>query len=90
MRRVTGPQIEMVRPVLNKWDPIGVSQYVADEYDAYIADVVSLLLDGRSRDEIAAYLYRLGTEQIGLSGDQDRCLAAADKLLALDLPTEEY
>lgn len=80
----------MVRPVLNAWDPIGVAGIVHDEYDNYIADVVSLLLDGCSRDEIADHLYQLETEQIGLRGNQDRCVAAANALLALDLPTEEY
>ncbi|MDF8332733.1 hypothetical protein [Novosphingobium cyanobacteriorum] len=69
--------------VWNMWDPIGLAdgngRYgadCADEYDSYLLQVVSQLCNGRSRDEVAAYLVDIATEHIGL-GDADPNAAAA-------------
>lgn len=90
MRRVTGQQIEMVRSVLNDWDPIGVADSVSDEYDSYIAGFATLLLETRTQHEIAKHLYKLETVSMGMRGDRDRYDEAAQALLRLDMPLDEY
>lgn len=66
-----------------EWDPIHVKNGgPEDEYDSYVPKVFSLILHKASRDAIAAYLYQVETEQIGMSGNVDFCLTIADKLLA--------
>ena len=47
-----------VRDVLNRdWDPIGVAEVVADEYDMYIGQIHSLLAKSASEEEIAESIY---------------------------------
>jgi len=59
---------ESVRAILNSaWDPIGVADSVSDEYDGYIADIYSLLRQGASPDELAAYLGTVESEAHGAS-----------------------
>ena len=60
-----------VRQVLMEaWDPIGVRDVpeAQDEYDAYVAKVYVMLMDGRaSQQAIAAYLNHVATDRMGLS-----------------------
>jgi hypothetical protein len=79
---------DRVRAVLNAhWDPIGVADAVADEYDGYIAGIHSMLLRGASPDELAAHLLRIEIDSMGLPGlPAKRRLNVARRLKALDLP----
>ena len=78
-----------VRTVLNSnWDPIGVADEVADEYDSYIGSIYSMLRRSASPDEIAAHLLQIETDSMGLAGlSEDQRLKVARQLLALELPS---
>ena len=61
-------QRELINGVLNElWDPIGVAQYVQDEYESYAVTLSSMLTAGTSEREIASYLASVETESMGLS-----------------------
>ena len=79
---------ERVRSVLNEdWDPIGVADAVADEYDSYIGLIYSMVRRNASADELAAQLLQIETESMGLSGlPEEQRLEVARRLLTLDLP----
>lgn len=79
---------DRVRAVLNsKWDPIGVADQVADEYDSYVDAIYSMLRRKAAPAEIAAHLLEIETEVMGLAGQsEDRRLDVAHQLLALELP----
>lgn len=55
---------------MREWDPIGVAGIpnAADEYDAYVAKAYVMLMDDRAtKEEIAAYLFDVATNYMGLS-----------------------
>lgn len=64
-----------VREILmREWDPIGVCGIpeAADEYDKYVAKVYVMLMDERAtREAIAAYLYDIATNYMGLPAHAD-------------------
>ena len=80
---------EAVRAILNgAWDPIGVADSVSDEYDGYIADIYSLLQQGASPAELAAYLGTVESERMGLPrSPEDQRLDIAEQLRELKLPS---
>ena len=45
-----------LRYLLNQWDPIGVADLAADEYDSLIAPLWSRLSRGATRAEISEFL----------------------------------
>jgi hypothetical protein len=59
--------------LLREWDPIGVQAIPGaddhdDEYDAYVGKVYVMLMDERATAQaIAAYLWGVATEYMGLS-----------------------
>ena len=69
------------------WDPIGISDRSPDEYDGYIQPIYWMLMKSRSEDEIAKYLRKTKTKDMGLfdwfGGRRSRKIAK--KLLALDV-----
>jgi hypothetical protein len=74
-----------VRTILNRdWDPIGVSEYVDDEYDGYIADIHHLCVQAGEATVIADYLEWVEEKRMGL-GERPRAAleSVATKLLAL-------
>jgi hypothetical protein len=73
-----------------EWDPIGINnnEQARDEYDRYADRAYVLLMDeGKPADEIAAYLYWVACEYMGLGGDRQLiradCDAVAQRLVAL-------
>jgi hypothetical protein len=78
---------DSVRSVLNAhWDPIGVADSVADEYDSYIGVIYSMIRLGASRHDLAAHLLQIEADSMGLSGSpEERRLEVARRLLDLDL-----
>jgi len=75
---------------MRDWDPIGASgiEDAADEYDAYVSRVYVMLMDERANAEaIAAYLFGIATDHMGLSGDgvdlDERSANGAAALIAL-------
>jgi hypothetical protein len=79
---------DSIRSVLNSdWDPIGVSNAVADEYDMYIGHIHSLLAKKASEQDIAKYLLGVELERMGLTGTpMKQLLLVAKNLRNLDLP----
>ena len=60
---------DQMREILNRdWDPIGVADIVADEYDMYIEQIHSLLAKCASENQIAEYLLWVEVERMGLTG----------------------
>jgi len=65
--------LEQVRyAVLHDWDPIRVGHVpeAEDEYDAYIPDLVQLIIQGQTEDQIFTYLWELETQHMGLAGNE--------------------
>jgi hypothetical protein len=79
---------DRIRAVLNRdWDPIGVADDAADEYDGYIAGIYSMLRNDASTAELAAHLLRIEVDSMELSGlSAERRLEVARRLSALELP----
>jgi hypothetical protein len=78
-----------MRDVLNRdWDPIGVADIVADEYDMYIGQIHSLLAKSASEKEVAEYLLWVEVERMGLRGTTiNQRLLVAKNLRELNLPS---
>ena len=83
-----------VRNVLmREWDPIGVTGIpgAADEYDSYVGKVYLMLMDRQTdaediEEKIAAYLFNIATNEMGLSAYEalaERSVSAAAALIAL-------
>jgi hypothetical protein len=60
---------EIRRVLLEVWDPIGVKDVpqAQDEYDCCLYEVFRLLTAGGSDDQITDFLWKQGTEHMGLS-----------------------
>jgi hypothetical protein len=80
---------DQIRDILNSdWDPIGVANTVADEYDMYIGHIHSLLAKRASANDIAEYLLWVEVERMGLTGTPiGRRLLVAENLRKLQLPS---
>lgn len=64
------------------WDPIGVKDLAPrDEYQSYVPEIFNLKKSGADRHEIANRLLKLETENMGMSGALENCLAIADKII---------
>ena len=65
------------------WDPIGVSAepYARGEYDAYVPDVLELLLQNESFEPISAHLAGVVVDAMELPPDKKRCDYTAELLL---------
>jgi hypothetical protein len=50
----------------NEWDPIGVSEYVQDEYDSQAISTLSKLQSGITETELASDLAALLVDQFGI------------------------
>ena len=66
------------------WDPIGISgsENARDEYYGYLPGVFRLALDGATDEAIADRLHLIERENMGLSGNRNHCLWAAQKIVS--------
>ncbi len=75
--------------LLHDWDPIGVQDIdqASDEYDGYADQVYAMLTDESATvDKIAAYLYKIAAEHMGLGRNRhlaETCKSVAETLVAL-------
>ena len=75
--------------LLHDWDPIGIQDVpeARDEYDRYADKAYVMLMDEtETADMIAAYLYEIATEHMGLGASQqgaEICKSVAETLVAL-------
>ena len=83
---------DQIRAVLNaEWDPIGVAHAVDDEYDGYIAPILSLLARNASVEMLAEHLRSIEVERMGLGGSpHDKLIAVAEALRGIRLPDEPF
>lgn len=93
LRRKFDRDIELVKDILRRWDPIGVfparnGDPPADEYDGYAPQILSLLYRGASQTVIANHLETLRTGQMGMPPLRSRDEDIAEELLALSLNQE--
>ena len=70
-----------LRSLLNGWNPIGVSDIPADEYDCFIAPLSAKLQAGAGQAEIDAYLRHELVEHFGLPLTQDNPGDTAQRLV---------
>lgn len=64
------------------WDPIGINDIAPrDEYQGYVPEIFNLKKLGANRQEIAERLFKLETENMGMSGTIENCFTIADKIL---------
>jgi hypothetical protein len=95
LRRRFDRDIEWVKDVLRRWDPIGVFSIgsespAVDEYDGYASHILSLLYRGASRTEIARHLETLRTGPMGMPPLRSRDEDVAEELLALSFISEPH
>ncbi|WP_421976196.1 hypothetical protein [Roseivirga seohaensis] len=66
----------------NEWDPIGVNDVAPRvEYQSYVPEIFSMLIQNRSDKEISDRLYAIETETIGVIGSREHCLIIVKKLI---------
>jgi len=64
------------------WDPIGIIDMAPrDEYQGYVPEIYNLKKSGAQRDEIAARLFKLQVDRMGVTGDLERLKKIADKII---------
>lgn len=82
---------EIRRVLVDVWDPICVRDGLGpmnDEYDRCVDHVAGLLIHGATDDEIAEYLYRQASEDMGLAYKKEE---TADTIAALrEIPPTNY
>jgi len=69
------------REILNRWDPIGVSSSVEDEYDSYLPDLLRLLDSGATKEPILDYWRWIATDRMGLKFSRAVAEPLVDELL---------
>jgi hypothetical protein len=72
--------------LLKEWDPIGVKDVpeAQDEYDSYIPGVCKLLINRESSENIFQYLWKIETDNMGLTGNRNHTKSIAKKLAEIE------
>jgi hypothetical protein len=85
--RIRAGKVRIRLIFLEDWDPIGLGEYpqAQDEYDSYLGGVYKLLVQGASVPEIVRHLNEIECVSMGLTPDELRLVAVAEKLKALCL-----
>jgi len=66
-----------------EWDPIGVNDIedVREEYQSYTPQIFSLKIQGADKLIISEHLYKLETNNMGLTGNKNNCEEVAQKII---------
>jgi hypothetical protein len=64
------------------WDPIGCG-VPEDEYDSYVPRILGMLIGKVDKHRLAQHLHTLETVDMGLSGNMERNMRIAERLLEL-------
>jgi hypothetical protein len=67
---------------LNAWDPLGVADFVADEYECMAGPLLRMLIEGADADQLGVHLRGVLEGHFGLSRSPDDVDVAADRLIA--------
>lgn len=73
---------EIARILLSDWNPLRPFAS-EDEYSGYIPGIRRLLDAGADLFKMAAHLSQIEVVSMGIAGDEARCRAVAEKLLAI-------
>ncbi len=88
MTRETKAAARAINTILwRDWDPIGCG-VPEDEYETYVWPLYRLLIEGKPRAEIEAYLEETARDTIGIAASPQRIRDAAEKLMGLNLAKE--
>jgi hypothetical protein len=67
-----------------EWQPIGFGSFLPkDEYDPYAAEVLAMVRDGSSEEEICSHLIRIESELMATVADFERAQAVARRIFTL-------
>jgi len=71
--------------LLRDWDPIGIYNIDEDEdeYDAYVSEVYQMLIHRKPAHELFDFLWWVESEHMGLTGNRQKTLAIASKLMEI-------
>lgn len=74
---------QLVDEILWKdWNPIGVTDVtLRDEYEAYVPEICSLIIQNKSANEIADKLYQIEKEIMGVAGNKKHCMNVANTII---------
>lgn len=68
----------------NDWDPIGVNEIAPrDEYQSYVQQILYMVCNDNTIDEIAERLFHIEKTMMGMPGDRNRCNSIAEKIILL-------
>jgi hypothetical protein len=81
-------RVQIRHVLLNVWDSIGVKDEpnAQDEYDCCLGSLFNLLITSATNDQIAEYLWRQGTEHMGLSLQKEAMYPTVAALRQIQLP----
>jgi hypothetical protein len=67
------------------WDPIGINytDSARDEYQGYLPAIYSLKKSGAAVEAIAKELHAFETNNMGLSGNMEKCIEVAEKIKSI-------
>ena len=89
MKRDTKAEARAINAILwRDWDPIGAGA-PEDEYESYVWPLYKLLLEGRPREDIAAYLRRAADDLKIIPAPEERLNEVVDKLISLEFAKRE-
>jgi hypothetical protein len=67
----------------SEWDPIGINKYeeARDEYYSYLPEVFRLKINNADKEDIAQFLFKVETQNMGLFGNIEHCRKVAEKII---------
>jgi hypothetical protein len=77
---------------MHEWDPIGIGEvegWPADEYDAYVMPVYSILCQQRGERALCAYLAKVYEHIMGRRVPAEKFAEPARKFLQIDVSHDE-
>ena len=79
---------EIRHVLLEVWDPIGVKDVpqAQDEYDCCLYEIFRFLTTGGADEQIADYLWRQGTEHMGLDLNRKQMYPTVAALRKIQIP----
>ena len=89
MKRDAKAEARAINAILwRDWDPIGAGT-PEDEYESYVWPLYKLLIEGKPREDIAAYLRKAADDLKVMPAPEERLNEVADKLISLKIANRE-
>lgn len=72
-------EYKIVKKIIDEWDPIGLMDpdWYEDEYDPEMKDIVALLPEAKSADELALRIRQVFIKWFGIFISVEKCYPAA-------------